>query len=416
MRFTSAPTAPLLLAALLSLSSTLAAIPNADPTGKLDSAPALNAFLRARCSCDAAVCADAVVDLDGGMYRMAAPLAIDSTVVCAGKIRIRGGTLLADAALAQHGNSSFLVTILDHWKSGGVSIDAVTFASNGTGGGLRVDSAGHTHVTDCTFLNFATVGIWGSKLLPGSGHDLSVDRCTLTECTKSMQDCADIRHKKATAILIEFPDSHFRNSVITCGLRGIISRAGANDFRGLHIWTSCTGVSARGANTTVAFADEAGGSRITDCYFDNADLVISGYRGSTISNSYFNSGANLVLKPPTTVSKDQPVNLTDPHCQYWRGAVCALTVVANQFLCGATSKAGGGRTCPIQCATIDTSQYAIPAAADVYLSSNAFEGKAPDASVCTRDGRHSCAGTQDCGKLFTTCPRGADGGVDEHGG
>ena len=408
MRCSSAP-ALLRLAGLLHLSSVLAVIPNADPTGKTDSSAALNAYLRGRCTCDAAVCADAVVDLDGGVYRMAAPLAIDSTVAYEGKIRIRGGTLLADAALAQHGNSSFLVTVLDHWKSGGVSIDAVTFASNGTGGGLRVDSAGHTHVTDCTFLNFATVGIWGSKLLPGSGHDLSVDRCTLTECTKSMQDCADIRHKKATAILMDFPDSHFRNSVITCGLRGIVNRAGSNDFRGLHIWTSCTGLSARSANTTVAFADETGGSRISDCYFDNADLVISGYRGSTVSGSYFNAGANLVLKPPANEPTGK-VNLTDPQCQYWKGAVCALTVVANHFLCGATCKAagaaGGGRTCPTQCATIDTSQYAIPAAADVHLSSNSFEGKAPvDASVCTRDGRHSCAGTEDCEQLFTTCPK-----------
>jgi len=38
-----------------------------------------------------------------------------------------------------------------------------------------------------------------------------------------MAQCADINLKHATAILIEFPDSHFRNTVITCGRAGPFS-------------------------------------------------------------------------------------------------------------------------------------------------------------------------------------------------
>ena len=47
-----------------------------------------------------------------------------------------------------------------------------------------------------------------------------------------MSSCADITAKKATAILLEFPDSHVRNTVITCGYAGVVNRAGGNSFRG----------------------------------------------------------------------------------------------------------------------------------------------------------------------------------------
>eukprot|EP00041_Stephanoeca_diplocostata_P015990 m.311066 g.311066 ORF g.311066 m.311066 type:complete len:168 (+) comp20216_c0_seq19:180-683(+) len=101
--------------------------------------------------------------------------------------------------------------------------------------------------------------------------------------------------KKATAILLEFPDSHVRNTVITCGLMGIVNRAGSNTFITNHIWTSCTGDAPYGANNTIGFADEAGATRISDSYIDNCDLVLSGYRGTTITNNFFNGGARLVL-------------------------------------------------------------------------------------------------------------------------
>lgn len=161
------------------------------------------------------------------------------------------------------GNSSFLVTVLDYWSGLGVALDKIIFASNFNGGGLRVDAAHHVHVTDSSFVNFATIGVWGSNLL-GEGHDLVVERCRMTECTGSMENCADIHTKHATAIEIDFPDSHFRNSVITCGKAGVINRGGSNDFSNLHIWTSCTGPAPRGRNTTVAFFDFGGATRISN--------------------------------------------------------------------------------------------------------------------------------------------------------
>lgn len=134
------------------------------------------------------------------------------------------------------------------------------------------------------------------------GHELAVDRCRMTECTGNMKLCADISVKKATAILMEFPDSHFRNTVITCGLAGIVNRAGANTYHQMHIWTSCTGDQPYGANTTVAFAEEAGGSRITDCYFDNAIVRVSGFRGNTIANNFFVSLCR--VRPPILQHSD----------------------------------------------------------------------------------------------------------------
>ena len=381
-----------------------AAIPGADPTGRTDSSAALNAAIRSLCNVTAAGAAvpvllggggaallpavvaprDAVLDLAGGVYRLDAPLAVDSSVRCTGMLRVRDGTLLAGEALGALGaNHSFLVTVLSYWGGTGVSLEQLVFASNGTGGGLRVDAAHHVHVADSVFLNFASVGVWGSALL-GMGHDLCVDRCRLSECTLPMAQCADVRKKTATAIVIEFPDSHFRDSVITCGKAGVVNRAGGNLFRGLHIWPSCTGDAPFGANNTVGFADESGGgTRITDCYFDNAVLRVSGYRGTTVTNSLFNGGSRLELA--ASLRPGAPV-ASDPNCQYWKGAVCGLIVRNNQFLCG---KMG--------CAGIDAS-YAFPQAAHVYVGDNSFE----NASTCTPKA-HSCRGVAECAALLAPC-------------
>ena len=312
----------MIAAALLLLARST--IPGADPTGVVDSSAALNAAIRVLCN---ATCVPSEhrggvghsapitvnLDLEGGVYRLTQPIAVNSTVACTGKLRIHDGTLLADPTLAEYrgapagavdsANHSFLVTVLDWWNGLGFTLDRVVFASNGTGGGVRVDAAHHVHILNSQFVNFATVGIWGSALR-GMGHDLVVDGVRMTECTGPMSECADIAVKKATAILIEFPDSHFRNSVITCGFRGIVNRAGANNYRGLHIWTSCTGAAPFGFNTTIAFADETGSTRVNDCYFDNAIVAISGYRGTLIANSYFNGGSRLVLAPPVKVERE----------------------------------------------------------------------------------------------------------------
>jgi hypothetical protein len=298
--------------------------------------------------------------------------------------------LFAGPGLAAHGtNHSFLVEVLSYWHGLGVSLTNLNFASNGTGGGLRVDAAHHVHVQDSNFLNFATQGIWGSKLL-GMGHDLLVNHCRLTECTLPMAQCADISKKRATAILIEFPDSHFTNSVITCGLKGVVNRGGANTFRGLHIWTSCTGKAGESnggssVNTTVAFSEESGATRISDCYFDNAVLRVSGYRGSTISNSYFNAGARLELAQSKDSGKGK-IDPTDANCQYWKGAVCGMVVTSNRFSCSG-----------LTCATINVS-HAIPAAASIYVHDNTFESS--NASVCST--KHSCFGDS-CKTLLGRC-------------
>lgn len=381
----------------LLLATVSASIPGADPTGRVDSSAALNAAIRSLCNGTVfleanvntyavpSIARSVVLDLEGGVYRMDAPLAVDRTVRCTGKLRVRDGTLLAGQPLGKLGNHSFLVTVLEYWGGLGVSLEHLVFASNGTGGGLRVDSAHHVHVTDSVFVNFATVGVWGSALL-GMGHDLVVDRCRLTECTLPMAQCADINKKTATAIVIDFPDSHFRNTVITCGKAGVLNRASSNVFHELHIWPSCTGDAPFGPNNTVALADESGGgTRISGCYFDNSVVRITGYRGTTLTNSLFNGGARLELAPSVQPGTPSP-SATD--CQYWKGAVCSLIIKNNQFLCG---KMG--------CAVFNIS-YGFTQAAQVYVESNAFE----NASTCTTGGRHSCAGAEDCARLLGPCP------------
>lgn len=370
-------------------------IPGADPTGVRDSAPALNAAAFNACASTSqlpGVPTDAVLDLAGGVYRLTRPLAINSSFACSGVLRIRSGTLLADPSLWSVGsNHSFLVTVLSYWNGLGVSLEHMVFANNGTGGGVRVDAAHHVHVVDSNFVNFKSVGIWGSSLL-GMGHELAVDRCRMTECTDGMAACADIRVKNATAIVMEFPDSHFRNTIITCSAVGIVNRGGANTFHQLHIWTSCN-PDATGDNLTVAFSEEGGADRITDCYFDNARLRITGYRGTLVANSYFNGRARLELAPnPQSGS----INVTDPQCQYWRGAMCGLIVTGNRFSCASDS-----------CAVLDTTLFTPPQANEVYVATNAFENTT--ATVCSM--KDSCLGANDCGKLFGACAESGGGGL-----
>jgi hypothetical protein len=159
------------------LSSRFAAPPG-DPTGQRDSSAALNAELRRLCNEPPpaalslvsagleGIPRDVTLDLQGGVFRLDSPIVVNSSLKCTGVLHIRGGTLYAGQALAAHGtNHSFLVEVLEYWNGLGVSLTDLNFASNGTGGGLRVDAAHHVHVQSSTFLNFATQGIWGSKLL-----------------------------------------------------------------------------------------------------------------------------------------------------------------------------------------------------------------------------------------------------------
>lgn len=405
----------------------VAAIPGADPTGHNDSSAALNAFVRQQCGAAAAAApagvglalgalssapVDVSVDLGGGLYRMDAPLVINSSVPCTGMLRIHDGTLFAGPGLQRFAasNESFLVTVLDYWNGLGVSLDRLVFASNFTGGGVRVDAAHHVHVVDSNFVNFETHAVWGSALL-GMGHELAVDRCRMTECTLGMAECADVRGKHATAILMEFPDSHFRNSVITCSRVGVVNRGGANQYADLHIWTSCN-PTASGDNLTVGFLDESGTTQITNMYMDNCRMVLQGGgRGTTVTNSFFNGRATLELTPPppaaaaaaatgstaaaatgsTAASASASASApdpSDPHCQYWRGAMCAHIITGNRFDCDGD-----------MCSTVNVSTWTPLQAAGVIVRDNVFEG--PNSSVCSL--KSSCVGSDDCSTLFGPC-------------
>ena len=112
---------------------------------------------------------------------------------------------------------------------------------------------------------------------------------------------------------------------------------------------------------------------------------MSGYRGSTISNSFFNAGARLELAQSKDSGKGR-IDPTDSNCQYWHGAVCGMVVTSNRFSCSGTT-----------CASINIS-HAIPAAASIYVHGNTFESS--NASVCSN--KHSCFGDS-CKTLFGRC-------------
>lgn len=119
-------------------------------------------------------------------------------------------------------------------------------------------------------------------------------QCVLTAVRAHSGDVTVPTHMHTSstpkAILMEFPDSHFRNTVIECGRAGVINRGGANTFHELHIWTSCTGSAGTPSspNETVAFSEEAGGgTRISDMYIDNGIMEITGHVKSPHPSSPF---------------------------------------------------------------------------------------------------------------------------------
>ena len=264
------------------------------------------------------------------------------------------------------------------------------------------------------FLNFYTYGVWGSSL-EGMAHDLTIERCRFTECTAGFDECGDHRVKRATAILLEFPDSHVRNSVITCGLVGIVNRGGGNTFHEMHIWPSCN-PQATGDNLTVALRDEvghrllhtffaptrtaplftpsarrtvqAGDTRISDSYIDNSRLQIARYRGTTVTNTFFNGDARLELLPPTASAAAPETAAVGSECQYWRGQICGLLVTNNRFACGAA-----------RCGTLAADLFVPPAADQVHVSGNHFANAS--GAVCSRS-PGSCQG-DDCAGLFGPC-------------
>jgi hypothetical protein len=368
--------------------------PGADPTGVNDSSVSLNKEIRRLCA-NALPWQNVELNLGNGIFRLDEALTINSSVIgCSGKLRISDGTLVAGANLGARGaNESYLLMALGYWASG-VEFARLVLACNHTSGGLRVDSAGHVHLFDSKIVNFATRGVWGSHLLPGSGHDLVIARCLFTECTKPMADCADIRGKRGTGLLLEFPDSHVRNSVFTCSKAGVVNRGGSNTFTDVHIWTSCTGLAPYSSNTTVGFSEEGGATRLSSMQLDNSRLVISHYRGTSIIGSQFQGTGRLELVRPQLPPPSPPprVNQSSPICEYWRGALCGLQVVSNRFICTTSST----------CAAIDASALgSVPSARWVSVVRNAFE----DARAALCSARRRCSSEEECAGLFQSGER-----------
>ena len=155
-------------------------IPGTDPTGRTDSSHGLNAYVMSLCkgssnystgsvddagaivSTALAVPRDVHVDLQGGVYRMDSPLQFNSTLApfCTGMVRVTDGTLLAGEGLRRFEpfNESFLVTVLGYWGGLGISMDRINFASNFTGGGVRVDASHHVHIVDRSVCCCKTIG------------------------------------------------------------------------------------------------------------------------------------------------------------------------------------------------------------------------------------------------------------------
>ena len=371
------------------MSSTLrvGAPSGADPTGVNDSSLALNREIRRLCAV-ALPRQNVELSLENGIFRLDESLTINSSVVgCSGKLRISDGTLVAGPNLSGRGtNSSYLLMALGYWASG-LELSRLVLACNHSVGGLRVDSAGHVHLFDSKIVNFATNGVWGSHLLPGAGHDLVIARCLFTECTKQMEHCADIRGKRGTGLLLEFADSHVRNSVFTCSKAGVVNRGGSNTFTDLHIWTSCTGLAPYSSNTTVGFSEEGGVTRISNMQLDNSRLVLSHYRGTSILGSLFQGTGRLELARPQLPSPPPRVNQSSPTCEYWRGALCGLQVQSNRFIC----------TTPSTCASIDASALGpVRSARWVSVVRNAFEDDR--AALCSA--RRRCSSEAECAGLF----------------
>ncbi|KAJ8455659.1 hypothetical protein OPV22_028766 [Ensete ventricosum] len=258
----------------------------------------------------------AVVDLQGGNYKISKPIRLPSG---GGNVVIRGGTL---RAADQFPTDGYLIELhstssdkADMKKRGfyyeDITFRDILFDSGFRGGGLLVIDSARTRVDNCFFIHFGTEGIHVK-----SGHETFVSSTFLGQQVTIGGD-PDEKSFSGTAINLASNDNAVTDVVIFSAGTGIILSGQANILTGVHCYNKATALGGVGIYVKLPGYSQ---TRIDNCYLDYTGIVLEDPVQVHVTNAFFLGDANVVLKSV-------------------KGVISGLTIVDNMFSGSSNGKA-----------------------------------------------------------------------------
>lgn len=296
----------------------------ADPAGTEDSTAALQSTINAaimlgqnRSKSWPRVGAGALtIDLQGGVYLITAPLQLAWNATGFG---MKGGSLIASSTSFPLGAFALDCEGCSQMAFAGLTVDM-----QHAGGCWHFDGALQVTLTDSFCLHYSNYGILGSESgAHGQGHELMVTSTFFAEFMWGEPGFDDITKQTGVGIWMDFPDSQFRDIIIRCTRVGVVSRAGANLWSGLHIYSTCN-KNPDGYNVSVGFLSDAWQTRIHNCYFDDSPLVDTMLYGTTVSDSLIYGLSGLIIAPQS--ANVQPRGLFITHNVFTTTSYAAPTI------------------------------------------------------------------------------------------
>jgi len=228
------------------------------------------------------------IDLEGGNYLISSPIYLNNSkyngiIIGNGQITVNPDLFL---------NTDFIFYCI---QCSQITWMDLVLENHHIGGGILTDTGLQNVIDNVFFLHYNTMGIFGDSKY-GMGHELLVSNSVFAEYMWGEPNYNITSKQNGTAIYMTYPDSNFYNIIIRCTKVGVINKAGANLYHGVHIYSSCN-KNPNGENIAVGYLSNANQNRITNCYFDDSPLVFTDIWAGTITNNLFYGFSGIILAP-----------------------------------------------------------------------------------------------------------------------
>lgn len=262
----------------------------ADPTGVNDSTTILQYAIDTAAEYHNLYNLFIEIELQGGNYLISAPLTLSGRTKDYSSFIIRNGQITVNPLLFPNDGFIFYCVYCNQITWMDLILD-----NNHVGGGIYTDTALQNVVDNVFFLHYKTMGIYGGSVY-GMGHELLVSSSVFAEYMWGEPNFNITANQNGTAIFMTYPDNNFYNVIIRCTRVGIVNRAGANLYHGVHIYSTCN-KDPDGSNVAIGYLSDASQNRITNCYFDDSPLVLADIWSGTITNNLFFGLSGLIFAP-----------------------------------------------------------------------------------------------------------------------
>ncbi|XVF00465.1 hypothetical protein REPUB_Repub04eG0003500 [Reevesia pubescens] len=289
----------------------------ADPTGKSDSAEALNkAIADAFQGPSEGMLMKGInnlggpqINLEGGNYLISKPLRLPAAG--AGNLMIHGGTLrasdnfpadgyLIDLSPPSASSQDSKLSPSSSYNYEYITLKDLMLDSNYRGGGISVVNSLRTSIDNCYITHFTTTGI-----LVQYGHETYIRNSFLGQHITAGGDAGE-RNFSGTAINLMGNDNAVTDVVIFSAAIGIIASGQANTFSGVHCYNKATGFGGTGIYLKLPGLTQ---TRIVNSYMDYTGIVAEDPVQLHISSSFFLGDAFILLKSINGVANG--VNIVD---------------------------------------------------------------------------------------------------------